>query len=71
MARKYRLVRQGMNALVSESVMLDGEDLLGLWLEVRVLQDAEEGEMELFHNGKKINIPVENLMFRNRDLIYC
>lgn len=70
MARKYRLVRQGNNALVSESVMLDGEDLLGLWLDVPFIQDCDEGEMELFHNGKKIKIPVEKLMFRNRDLIY-
>jgi hypothetical protein len=70
MARKYRLVREGKNALVAESTILEGEELLGQWLDVPFLQDTEEGVMELFHNGKPVKIPVEHLMFRRSDFVY-
>lgn len=70
MGRRYRLVRQGKNALVAESTVLDGEELLGQWLTLEYIQDADEGLMELWHNGKMVKIPVEHLMFRRSDLIY-
>jgi hypothetical protein len=41
----------------------------GKELRITKIQSIEEGEMELDYQGNILHIPVEKLMFDNRDLV--
>ncbi len=44
-------------------------EMKGKELRITKIQSIEEGEMELDYQGHLLRIPVEKLMFDNRDLI--
>jgi len=67
--QKKTYIRDGEEKVLIVELHTDkkGNQLLGKWLDVPYIQCIEEGNINLVHNGIKVVIPCDDIMFRDED----
>lgn len=67
--QKKAHIREGEKKVLIVELHTDrkGNQLLGKWLDVPYIQCVEEGSITLMHDGIKVVVPCDDIMFRDED----